>query len=945
MERALVDLLTSPTPLSTYRLQFTPRFGFEDARAIVPYLAALGAGGLYASPYLRARPGSEHGYDVVDPNALNPQIGTEAEHAAMIDAAQAAGLVHLLDFVPNHMGIGGSENPWWQDVLEWGEASPYAEYFDIDWNPVRSEMRGKVLVPFLGDYYGRVLERGELVPTFDPSTGSFTIAYFERRFPLATASYGDFLSLAAERSTGNAWPLRALAAEFGGATHARADELKAELAGVARDPAIRDAIESALGTYGTRGDGPAIDRLDRLLQKQRYRLAFWRVSADEINYRRFFDVNDLAGVRVEDAEVLAQTHRYVFELIASGRVQGLRIDHVDGLFNPGGYCTLLQDRAAALGHPQYLVVEKILARSERLRRDWRIAGTTGYDFMNDVNGLFVDANAESAFDRIYRSFAGIGGTFEQFAYRAKKDIMRTTLASELEVLAATLDRLAGTDRRSNDYTYNVLRDALAEVVASFPVYRTYVTSETVEDEDRRFIDLAVGAARKRSELGDDRVFDFIESVLTVAAPGESINYDRREVLRFAMKFQQYTSPVMAKAVEDTAFYRYVRLASLNEVGGDPRRFGTSVAAFHRANAERAADLPHAMLATATHDHKRGEDTRTRIDALSEMPEAWDRALQRWSGLNAEHKTNVDGAAAPTENDEYHLYQALLGTWPAEWLETVPPPAERDAYTARMTAYLEKAIREAKYRTSWTNPNVAYERATLGFARSILGAPAADDAFIGELRTLARECATLGALSSLAQTALKFTSPGIPDIYQGCEYWDLSLVDPDNRRPVDYGSRARAIAHFGERLERGEQAELARELLKTWSDGRVKAYVTWHLLHLRRAHRTTFLDGSYAPLEVRGERAEHVVAFAREGIVVVVPRLVRVLVAPGQNGPDLPALRYGNERVLLRSWDDRPFVELFTGQRVDVRDAAQTAYLDVADLLGRFPVAVLVPATP
>ncbi|MBD5654890.1 MAG: hypothetical protein IAI50_06880, partial [Candidatus Eremiobacteraeota bacterium] len=412
MERPLDARVTSATPLSTYRLQFTPRFRFEDARAIVPYLAALGVGGLYASPYLKARPGSEHGYDVVDPNALNPEIGTTAEHEAMIDAAQAAGLVHLLDFVPNHMGIGGSENPWWQDVLEWGESSRYAEYFDIDWHPARLEMRGKVLVPFLGDYYGRVLERGELAPRFDPESGSFAIAYFDRRFPLATASYGDLLALAAERLDGEAWSLRALSAEFGAASHERATELKAELATVARDPAIVDAIGSALSTYGSHGDSASIDRLDALLQRQNYRLAYWRVSADEINYRRFFDVNDLAGVRVEDAEVLAQTHRYVFDLIASGRVQGLRIDHVDGLFNPGGYCTLLQDRAAALGHPQYLVVEKILARFEILRPDWHIAGTTGYDFMNVVNGLFVDGTAEAAFDRIYRRFASINGTFD-----------------------------------------------------------------------------------------------------------------------------------------------------------------------------------------------------------------------------------------------------------------------------------------------------------------------------------------------------------------------------------------------------------------------------------------------------------------------------------------------------------------------------------------------------
>lgn len=396
-------------PLSTYRLQFNQDFRFEDARAIVPYLAALGVDWIYASPYFKARPGSMHGYDVVDPNALNPEIGTPEEHAALIDAAQAAGIGHLLDFVPNHMGIG-SGNPWWQDVLEWGEGSPFAGYFDVDWQPLRAEMRGKVLVPALGDYYGRVLERGELLPAFDRATGTFAIAYYDARFPLATAAYGELLALAAEHLAGEAWPLRALAAEFTEANRSRATELKRELAGVAVDAAATAAIEAALETYRAGSGREGADRLDALLQRQHYRLSYWRVSADEINYRRFFDINDLAGVRVEDAEVLAQTHRFVFELIASGRIQGLRIDHVDGLFNPGGYCELLQDRAAALDHPQFVVVEKILARFETLRPDWRVDGTTGYDFMNVVNGLFVDPRAERSFDRIYRRFAGIGGT-------------------------------------------------------------------------------------------------------------------------------------------------------------------------------------------------------------------------------------------------------------------------------------------------------------------------------------------------------------------------------------------------------------------------------------------------------------------------------------------------------------------------------------------------------
>ena len=929
----------SETPLSTYRLQFTPDFGFGAARAIVPYLAELGIGYLYASPYLKARPGSTHGYDVVDPNRLNPEVGTTAEHAALIDASQAAGLGHLLDFVPNHMGIG-VENPWWQDVLEWGEASPYAEYFDINWQPLREEMRGKLLVPSLGDYYGRVLERGELTLAFDASTGTFAVAYYDNRFPLATKSYGRLLTLAAEKHAGEAWPLRALAAEFERASRDRATELKRELAGVAKEKSNLAAIEAALRTYNAAGDASAIDRLDGVLREQHYRLAYWRVSADEINYRRFFDINDLAGIRVEDAEVLAQTHRFVFGLIESGRIQGLRIDHVDGLFNPGGYCEFMQDRAATLGHPQYLVVEKILAGFEHLRRDWRIAGTTGYDYMNLVNGLFVDGRSEVSFDQIYRRFAGITGNFDQFAYRAKKDIIRTSLASELEVLATMLDGIAKMDRRSNDYTYNVLRDALIEVVASFPVYRTYVTSEDVEENDRKYIGWATGAARKRSELGDERVFEFLQSVLTMEAPDTSANYDRREVLRFAMKFQQYTSPVMAKAVEDTSFYRYVRLVSLNEVGGDPRHFGTSVPTFHRGNAERAETFPHAMLATATHDHKRGEDTRTRIDALSEMPGLWDRAIRRWNRLNARRKTDVDGNAAPTDNDEYLLYQILIGTWPTPWLDAPPSAGERelDEYIERIDAYLRKAMREAKFRTSWTNPNVPYEDASVAFARAILTARRVTP-FLRELAELANECAGIGAVSSLAQTTLKLMSPGVPDIYQGCEFWDLSLVDPDNRRPVDYDTRRSTIAAMRERVEADQGAALASELLRAWPTGHVKAFVTWRLLHLRREYPQTFRDGGYAPLEIAGTRAENLVAFARDDIVTLVPRLARRIL---RREDGTLALTLTNEKIRLNAHAPRAFESRFTGRRLEARNDEGGPYLSAPETLRDFPVAVLVP---
>jgi (1->4)-alpha-D-glucan 1-alpha-D-glucosylmutase len=588
------------------------------------------------------------------------------------------------------------------------------------------------------------------------------------------------------------------------------------------------------------------------------------------------------------------------------------------------------------------VVEKILARFESLRGDWPIAGTTGYDFMNEVNGLFVDARSEVAFDRLYRRFAGISADFELFAYRAKKDIMRLALASELEVLANMFDRIAKEDRRSNDFTYNALHDALVETVASFPVYRTYITGGTLEEEDRRYIGWALGSARKRSELGDARVFDFLEDVLTLGAPAISANYDSREVLRFAMKFQQYTSPVMAKAVEDTAFYRYVRLASLNEVGGDPRRFGTSIASFHRAAQRRAEDHPLAMLATATHDHKRGEDVRTRIAALTEMPGLWDRTIRRWSRLNERRKALVDNGEAPTANDEYMLYQTLIGTWPAEWLDRAPESigtAERDAYIERIETYLRKALREAKFRTSWTNPNAAYEDAALSFARNLLTAKRAD-IFFAELQVLARECATIGAVSSLAQTTLKLTVPGVPDIYQGCEFWDLSLVDPDNRRPVDYALRERTLLAMKDGVDRGDIGVIARDVLATWHDGRVKAYVTWRLLQLRREYRATFLDGSYAVLQTTGTRAEHLVAFAREDIVVVVPRLVRRIV-----DRDVRRLHVGfeDERVRLTANLERRYVDRFTGKAiVPARDDAG-AYVEAAGLLSDFPVSVLVPA--
>jgi len=920
-----------PVPTSTYRLQFGPTFGFRDATAALPYLDRLGVGTLYASPYLKARAGSTHGYDIVDPNALNPEIGSVDEHAAMIAAAQARGIGHLLDFVPNHMGIG-PDNPWWNDVLAWGERSPYAKFFDIDWRPLRPDLHGKVLVPFLGDHYGRVLENGELRVQFDAGAGTFAVAYYANRFPLAPASTAPIL----RRAAGDVPALRALANAFAAARSGAHDErrvravrrrvraLEHDLAEHARDAQVRAAIERACASFtADPEDAHSGDALDELLGSQHYRLAFWRVAVDDINYRRFFDINDLAGIRVEDAEVLAQTHRLVFEMIGDGRLQGLRIDHIDGLYNPGGYANLLHERAEALGHPLYLVIEKILAPFERLRADWLVDGTTGYEFMNAVNGLFVDANVERFFDRIYARALGRTLDYHEVALEAKRSIININLASELSVLATDLARIAASDRRSSDFTFIGLRRALAEVVAAFPVYRTYVVSEDIAPEGREFIEAAVALAQRRSALADTALFDFIADVLCVRVHLQrATHYDRKAVLRFAMRFQQYTSPVMAKSIEDTAFYRYLRLVSLNEVGGEPTRFGTSLEEFHAANRRAAQRHPHGLLATATHDHKRGEDTRLRIDALSEVPAEWSRALRRWSRLNRGKRGDA-APLAPSTNDEYLLYQTLLGTWPIAWRDPGTVASEAyAAYVERIVAYLEKATREAKIHTSWANQDAMYEAATQAFVRGILDRTS-DNRFPGEIAAFAALLSPIAMIHSLAQVVLKCTAPGVPDIYQGCELWDFSLVDPDNRRPVDYAARNAMLA----RVSADPAAALA-----SWDDGAVKLAITSSLLHLRREARETFANGSYVALAAQGPWSDRIVAFARNEIVVVAPRLVRPLLDPDAAAP---ALRLSEERLPVPA---AAYTERFTGARIEAVDGS----ISLAALLNRFPVAVLLP---
>lgn len=953
-------------PRATYRLQFRGEFGFIQAQEIVDYLDALGISHVYASPYLKARAGSTHGYDIIDHNTLNPEVGDEGTYSAFCDSLQAHGMGQILDFVPNHMGVGQADNAWWLDVLEWGMESPFAEYFDIDWRPAKAELRGKVLLPFLGDHYGAVLKAGNLRLGHEPETGTFSVWYFEHRFPVAPGQYAGILDAAlAKLAADDLCPpeafaeLEIIAAGFRELRHrarsarhrtARrhmAERLKAQLAAaMAGQPAIGRRISETLEHInGTPGQPKSFHRLHRLLEAQAYRLAFWRVAAEEINYRRFFQINELAGVRVEVPAVFDAVHRFILQLIAEDRIQGLRIDHIDGLFDPLHYLTRLQAqirgaKGSAEGDRFYVVVEKILAAHEHLRENWPIAGTTGYEFLNRVNGLFVDPEAEKSLSRTYLRLGGWQLAFETMVQETKHQVMDRELASELHVLANEFDRLAEENWSTRDHTLIGLRQALRDVVARFPVYRTYVDRHGAAPEDRRDIDWAIGQARKWSRRVDKTVFDFLQGLLTTdIAPTRQAPYKRGEVQRLAMKFQQYTGPVMAKGVEDTTFYRFNRLISLNEVGGEPARFGATSAAFHHDMQERIRRWPHAMLSTATHDTKRGEDARARINALSEMPDEWARRARRWKTLNRRRKTDVDGAPAPSANDEYLLYQTLIGAWPIEFHGQAPLDSGLLVdFRERITNYMLKAVREAKVHSSWINPNAEYEDALTQFATRLLDGQRPNP-FLEDFRAFHCRIAEIGAVNSLAQTALKLTAPGVPDIYQGADLWDLSLVDPDNRRPVDFGKRRQILDALTRDFGNDLPTSLA-PLLETWPDGRIKLYTIWKILSLRRKHPAVFDEGTYEPLETGGQYAENLIAFTRRrggsALLVAVPRLCGRLTDANHPFP-LGVNAWDDTHIMLPSDEPHRWVPLFAG--IDAGGMTYRPCLKAADLFAEFPISI------
>lgn len=1008
MEKA--DLLLPRIPVSTYRLQFNRYFKFSDAKELISYFNSLGITDIYASPYFKAREGSLHGYDIVNHNILNPEVGTEKEYDELIKELQKYEMGQILDIVPNHMCITSKENVWWMDVLENGPSSIYAKFFDIDWNPVKKELRNKVFLPVLGDQYGNILENQELNLTFEE--GAFFVSYYENKFPIRPKTYTLILEHRIER-------LRELLSEenpYFSELLSIITELKHLPPYTERNPEkiterqrekevakkrlwklyneipeIKTFINENIGIFnGIKGESGSFDLFDKLLDEQVYRLSYWRVATEEINYRRFFDINELASIRMEDPDVFRETQRLIFRLIREGKVTGLRIDHPDGLYNPSEYfhrlqkncfvqlrlanieeikkeipsdlAEILKDEVPLLSgqsdiedeilkqyaeiflsdpqfKPFYIVGEKILIKDEKMPEDWPIFSTTGYVFLNTLNGIFVDVNNTKAFDDIYERFIKTRVSYQDIVYEKKKLIMHVAMASEINTLGHYLNTLSEKDRHTRDFTLNSLISAIVEVIAFFPVYRTYITPSDVNDRDRRNIELTVSKAKRRNPAISSSIFDFLKDVLLLNYPGEFTDADKKEWTDFVMRFQQITGPVMAKGLEDTVFYVYNLFVSLNEVGGNPDRFGTTLETFHGKNIERIKFWPNALIATSTHDTKRSEDVRARINVLSEIPDEWRKCLFNWRRLNKKKKPVVEGQVVPDMNEEYLLYQTLIGAWPVSQLNE----SEHEFFKKRIKDYMLKALREAKVNSSWISPNTIYEDAMIFFIEGILN-PLPDNQFLKEFEMFQKKISYYGMFNSLSQTLLKITSPGVPDFYQGTETWDFSLVDPDNRRPVDYDMRKKMFEEIKRHESEVPLSKLAKDLTLNKESGMIKLYLTYKALNYRRENRELFEKGEYVALEVMGEKAHNICAFARrlaeKRIIVVVPRYLTGLI------PQQDSLPFGEE-VWKDSFVAVPYAEegvkycnVFTGEIVVVKKYNEAIILSLSEIFTNFPVALM-----
>jgi len=982
-------------PVSTYRLQFNSHFRFSDAREIVHYLSTLGISDIYASPYFKASKGSLHGYDILDQNSLNPEIGSEDEYEELVGELKQCGLGQILDIVPNHMCIEGQGNAFWMDVLENGPSSIYASFFDIDWHPVKKELENKILIPILGDQYGAVLENGELRLSFEE--GSFFVYYFDNKLPIIPKTYSNILMLRIEdlelELTDSDPRLQELMSIVTALKHLpptteqnpeliaeRYREkvvLKRRLWDLHQNSnEIREFIDANVAAFnGTKGDPRSFDLLDALLREQVYRISHWRVATEEINYRRFFDINSLGAIRVEDPAVFEETHRLVFSLVATGKISGLRIDHADGLQDPEDYFRRLQlacfirmyggsleveppegngdeDSEAAVREkygrivaadpsykPFYIIGEKILLKAEKLPDNWPVFNTTGYDFANQVNGLFVDTSNAKVFETLYVRFVQHRIDFQDVVYEKKKLVMQVAMSSEIHTLGHYLNRISEQNRHTRDFTLYSLIKSIVEVIACFPVYRTYINSFEVSERDLQYIESAISRAKRHNPAISASIFDFIQDVLLLRFPDNMNEEHKPAWLDFVKRFQQISGPVMAKGVEDTAFYVYNRLVSLNEVGGSPDRFGITMEAFHGQNIERCKSRPLAMLATSTHDTKRSEDVRARINVLSEIPEQWRKGLSRWSRQNRKLKVIVDGKPAPSRNEEYLLYQTLVGTWPF----CNPEEDDFSEFRSRIKDYMLKAMREAKVHTSWISPNSLHEDAVMIFIDSILKESRQNN-FLHDFALFQKLTAGCGIFNSLSQTLLKITSPGIPDFYQGNELWDFSLVDPDNRRPVDFNLRKILLDELMQNESTAGLLKTAREVVTSRNDGRIKLHLTWTALNFRRENRELFESGRYLPLNVEGICREHVCAFERSvnnsSVLVVVPRFCSRLTGDSSDPPLGPDV--WQDTRIIQPFDSAAscYRNVFTGEVLILDQQEDRLSLALQDILSVYPVALL-----
>ncbi len=969
--------MSARIPVSTYRMQFSQRFTLEQATALVDYLHDLGISDCYASPLTLARPGSIHGYDVTDHSVVNPEVGGEKRLIEFARRLAGAGMGLVLDTVPNHMCIAHPSNLWWWDILENGPSSPFARFFDIDWHPPKADLINKVLLPMLGDQYGRALENGEIKIVYEG--GRFQACYYDWVLPVAPRTWTWILQPVLERIRGalseshqqvmelesvitalSHLPLRTETNPARVRERQREKEvIKGRLSALAENSAeFCSAMDASLAQLnGVRGDPHSFDRLEKLLADQAYRLSFWHVAADEINYRRFFDINELAAIRVEEPAAFEAVHELTLRLVNQGLVTGLRIDHADGLLDPGRYLRTLQERCAgaqfapALTGPSggagdgarsfYIIVEKILTGRERLHQDWPVYGTTGYEFVNLLNAIFVDSANHHRFEDLYARFVGWREDFRDLVYECKKLVLRASMSGEQNVLARKLDQISEQHRWSRDFTLNSLGRVLAEVIACFPVYRSYVTAEgSLTEDDRRQIRRAIDIAKRRNAALSESTFDFLRSVLLLEHPDGLGAAARAERLAFTLHFQQLTSPVMAKGFEDTALYRYCPMVSLNEVGGDPTCFGLPIEEFHARNTQRAQETPHGLSASSTHDTKRSEDVRARINVLTEIPDEWERAIWRWHHLTESARVEIEGTAVPDLNEEYLLYQTLIGTWPL----AAPEPAGHERYVGRIQSYMDKAAKEAKVRTSWIRTNDEHDRSLSEFVRTVLRLEAANG-FLADFGAFAGRVARAGMLNSLSQTLIKIASPGVPDFYQGTELWDLSLVDPDNRRPVDYALRRTMLAEIKHDAA-VDRLALAKRLFAQPGDGGIKMYLISEALGLRRRNEALFGAGAYTGLEASGTHARKVIAFARG------PVDHHVIVAAGRFFAEFDALPEG--AVGDRPWQEtflsvppgmlhERYVDLFTGRAIHADRARDRRQMCMADIFAHLPFAMLVPA--